>query len=267
MKIGFLITARLKSKRLRFKILKTLNGTTVIETIIQRAKKIIIPKNIVICTSKIKQDLPLIKIAKKNKVNIFRGNSQDVLKRLLKAAELYQLDYFLGITADNPLFSIEHAKLIKKKLLLNNNVDFICTSGLPIGANIYAINIKTLKTVCKIKKETNTEIWGYLINRPEIFKIKKIKVDRKYQNKKYRMTLDVIEDYRFFSEIYNRFKKNKVLDLLEVYNFLKKNPEIANINKDIIQRDLDKKIKTRINKFYKDNKKKIMNIKKKIYFN
>ena len=38
MNIGFLITARLKSKRLKFKILKSLNGYSVIERIIQRAK-------------------------------------------------------------------------------------------------------------------------------------------------------------------------------------------------------------------------------------
>jgi spore coat polysaccharide biosynthesis protein SpsF len=267
LKIGFLITARLKSKRLKFKILKPLNGFTVIERIIQRAKQINNPKDIIICTSKIKQDLPLTKIAKKNKVNIFKGSSKDVLKRLLKAAELYKLDYFLGITADNPLFSIDHAKLIFKEISINNSIDFIITKKLPIGTNIYAIKTKALKTVCKIKRETDTEIWGYLINRPEIFNVKTITVNKEYQNKKYRMTLDEIEDYYFFLEIYNKFPKNKVLDLLEVYDFLKKNPEIANINKDIIQRDLDKKIKTRINKFYKDNKKKIMNIKKKIYFN
>ena len=38
MKIGFLITARLKSTRLKLKILKQLNGYSVIERIIQRAK-------------------------------------------------------------------------------------------------------------------------------------------------------------------------------------------------------------------------------------
>ena len=51
MKIGFLITARLKSSRLKFKILKHLNGISVIERIIQRAKEVKECKDIVLCTS------------------------------------------------------------------------------------------------------------------------------------------------------------------------------------------------------------------------
>ena len=39
MKIGFLITARLKSERLPLKIIKDLNGKTVIERLIDRIKK------------------------------------------------------------------------------------------------------------------------------------------------------------------------------------------------------------------------------------
>ena len=65
MKIGFLITARLKSSRLKLKILKPLNGFSVIERIIQRAKKVKECSDIVLCTSKLSQDLPLMRTAKK----------------------------------------------------------------------------------------------------------------------------------------------------------------------------------------------------------
>ena len=41
MKIGFLITARLKSSRLKLKLLKQLNSKTVIEHVITRAKKVV----------------------------------------------------------------------------------------------------------------------------------------------------------------------------------------------------------------------------------
>ena len=111
MKIGFLITARLKSSRLKLKILKPLNGYSVIERVIQRAKKIEDCSDIVLCTSYVSQDLPLIRIAKDNNIFHYSGNPDDVLG-LLDAAELYQMDYFIGITADNPLFSIHHGNII-----------------------------------------------------------------------------------------------------------------------------------------------------------
>ncbi len=69
MKIGFLITARLKSKRLPKKLLLPLNGYSVIERVIQRAKKVVDPENIILCTSTFNQDLPLTIKATNN--NIF----------------------------------------------------------------------------------------------------------------------------------------------------------------------------------------------------
>ena len=37
--------------------------------------------------------------------------------------------------------------------------------------NIYGINVKALETVCAVKKQIDTEIWGPLVNRSEIFNI------------------------------------------------------------------------------------------------
>ncbi len=267
MKIGFLITARLKSTRLKFKILKPLNGHSVIERVIQRAKKVKGCSDIVLCTSTTKQDLPLSKIAKENKIQCYKGHPEDVLQRLLDAAKLFHMDYFIGITADNPLFSIYHAKMILEKIRFNKNIDYIYTYGMPIGLNTYGISTKALKLVCSVKKEVDTEIWGYLLNQPKIFNIKKIKVEKKYQNKNYRLTLDEVKDYELFKKIYKNFPADEVIDILEVFSFLKKNPKIPLINNMVIQRDLDKKIKRKISEFYLNNQDMILNIKKNIYKN
>lgn len=266
MKIGFLITARLKSTRLKFKILKKLNGYSVIERVIQRAKKIKKCSDIVICTSYLNQDLPLVRIAKDNDIFYYNGSTNDVLQRLLSAAELYGMDYFIGITADNPLFSIHHANLISKILRSKENIDYVFTSGMPIGTNIYGIRTKALKTVCKVKKEIDTEIWGYIINRPEIFNVKEIKVQDRYKENNLRLTLDEIDDYKLFHKLFNNFPKDEVIDLLDAYRYLRENPQVSNINKHVIQKDLDDKIKKRISKFYKKNQNKILKLKKEIYF-
>ena len=265
MKIGFLITARLKSSRLKLKLLKPLNGYSVVERVIQRAKHVEDCSDIVLCTSSINQDLPLMRIAMKNNIYYYNGSSKDVLQRLLDAAELFQMDYIIGITADNPLFSIYHANVIKNIFKSEENLDFVYTSGMPIGVNIYGMKTKALKTVCSIKEEIDTEIWGYLINRPEIFNVREIKVNDKYQGKDYRMTLDEIDDYKFFTELYKGFDKDDVIDIIDAYLYLERNPDIANINKSVIQKDLDEEVKKKISKFYKKNKNKILDLKKKVY--
>ena len=265
MKIGFLITARLKSSRLKLKLLKPLNGYSVIDRVIQRAKKVKDCNDVVLCTSYLSQDLPLVRSAIENNIYYFNGSPEDVLLRMLDAAKLFQIEYIIGITADNPMFSIHHANIIVDMIKADNNIDFIYTTGMPIGVNIYGMSTRALETVCRVKEEVDTEIWGYLINRPEIFNVKEIKVEEKYKGIGYRMTLDEINDYKFFSQLYGAFPKEDVIDLLNAYRYLRENPNLANINKMVIQKDLDVDVKTRISKFYEQNKDRIIELKKNIY--
>ncbi len=264
MKIGFFITARLKSKRLKFKLLKDLNGYSVIERVIQRAKHIRGCCDIVLCTSAMNQDLPLIRTAKNNGIYYFNGSSEDVLQRLLDAAKFFGIDYIISMTADNPLFSIEHSNKILETFKNDNSFDYIYTSGMPIGLNVHGIKTKALEVVCKVKKELDTEIWGYLLNQPSIFNVKKIEVQEKYQ-KNYRMTLDEIDDYNFFNKLYKAFPKDHIINILEAFKYLEKNPALSNLNSSVKQRDLEDKIKRRISKFYNSNKDSILKIKQEIY--
>lgn len=266
MNIGFLITVRLKSTRLPRKVLLPLNGFTVVERVIQRAKQVVKADKVVLCTSMLNQDLPLVETAKERNIFYFCGHSDDVLQRLLDGAQLFGLDYFISITADNPLFSIHHANIIKAIFNKDSSLDFVYTTGMPIGINVYGINVKALRTVCTIKEQIDTEIWGYLINRPEIFKIKKIKAELKYIRPHYRLTLDEIEDYRLIKSIYNNFEKDFIVNILDAYNFLDRNPDIATMNKDVIQRDLDDSVKKEIDEFYRFNKAEILKIKNELYY-
>lgn len=264
MKVGFLITARLKSTRLPLKILKDLNGKTVIERIIDRAKEIKGISNIVICTSYNSQDSQLLDIAKNNDIYYFTGHEDDVLNRLFNAAKLFDLDYFLGITADNPLFTIDHSNQIVNECK-KNIYDYIKLESLPLGAATYGMKVKALETVCSIKTLVDTEIWGPLINQRSIFNIKTIKIIDKLSRPELRFTLDYQEDYDFINNIYSNVPFSKVINLYNVIDYLDKNPDLLEINKNCKQLQLEKDIVDRINKYYRDNTKEIIKIKEEIY--
>ena len=264
MKIGFLITARLKSERLPLKIIKDLNGKTVIERLIDRIKEIKGISDIVLCTSTSFQDKPLVDIAQKNNIYYFNGDEEDVLKRLLDAAKFFELDYFLGITADNPLITICYSNLIVDEIK-RNKYDFIKIEGLPLGVATYGMKVKALEVVCKIKSVIDTEIWGYLIDRPEIFSIKTVKITNKLNRPELRLTLDYDEDYELINHIYSKVPFKKVLNLYNVIDYLDKSPNIAKINKNCVQLDLDEKVKEDIDKYYKKNLEEIKKIKSEVY--
>lgn len=264
MKIGFLITARLKSSRLPLKVIMNLNGKTVIERLIDRIKEIYGISEIVLCTSINPQDKPLIDIARKNEIYYFCGHEVDVLKRLYDAGHLFGFDYILGITADNPLISIYYSNKIIDEIK-KGRYDFIEIAGLPLGSATYGMNMKALETVCEIKKLVDTEIWGSLIKRPEVFSIKTLNAKGKINRPDLRFTLDYYEDYELIRKVYTNVKFENTLNLIDVIDYLEENPEIENINKRCTQLDIDSKIKKEIEENYSKNLQEILDIKRKIY--
>jgi spore coat polysaccharide biosynthesis protein SpsF len=265
MRIGFLITARLKSSRLKLKLLKQLNGYSVIDRVIQRAKQVKACDDIILCTSENNQDLPLVRTALVNNICYFNGDSDDVLDRLYKASNLFNLDYIICMTADNPLFSIHYANLISDKIRSHPEIDYIYTDSLPIGVNVYALKTKALKVICSIKEEMDTEIWGSLINRPDIFNVSKLKVDDSDKIDIDRITLDESEDYELIHQIFEKFPKDYLIEESDIRNIIKKHPYLREINSGVVQRQLDQKTIDRIDRFFTENKEDIVKLKNKIY--
>lgn len=264
-KFGFLITARLKSSRLPLKLLKEINDIPVIEHVIQRIKQIDDFGTIVLCTSTNPNDKPLVDVSVSNDIYYFNGDEEDVLSRLLTAAKLYNLDYIVGITGENPLFSLEYTREIIQKINSNEDYDFIYPKGLPIGCATYAIKTKALETVCAVKNVVDTEIWGYLINRPELFHIDLFDVAPDYHWPDLRITIDYPEDFEFVSTIFQQLSAEERLDLKQVLSFLKEHPEIVAIHHNRKQLDLDEATKTRIEDYFRANKNEILQMKTKIY--
>ncbi|MCD4819042.1 MAG: NTP transferase domain-containing protein [Candidatus Cloacimonetes bacterium] len=229
MKIGFFITARLKSSRLKHKILLDLNGKPIIHRIIERCKATPGIDGVVLCTSTNPQDSLLYDFAVKNDIQFWAGSEDDVLERLLAAAEYFGYDAFVSITADNPLFSIYTSQLLvdwNKR----DNFDFIFTKGLPIGVGTYFINCKALKIANYMKKESNTEIWGPFVNRDDFFHIGELVVTNSPYKEERRITCDYPEDYALFQKIYSAYEYNTVPKVQMYLSFLKDNVTLWDIN-------------------------------------
>ncbi len=264
MKIGFLITARLKSTRLPLKLLLDLSGKTVIERVIDRAKEVKGISEIVLCTSTDSQDLPLVEIAKEMGIYYFNGDPDDVLRRLTNTARFYKMDYFISITADNPLFSIEYANRLVD-LLKREPCDFVKIEGLPLGVAVYGINTKAAETVCEIKNIVDTEIWGALLDQPHIFNVKKLLVTDNLKRSNLRLTLDYEEDYILIKNIYKNIKFQNTINLYDVMDYLHTHPHVVEINSNCIQRDISSENREKIDQLYSENDERIKKIKNDIY--
>tara|TARA_A100001388_G_C28772912_1_gene505099 strand:+ start:4082 stop:4837 length:756 start_codon:yes stop_codon:yes gene_type:complete len=224
---GF-VTVRSESTRLPRKCFLPLGKKSIIETVIARCiDSEIIP---IICTTISSADDSLEELSNNLNVLIYRGSIKNKMQRWLKCAELFNLEDFHTIDADDPFFD---QNLVKKsmKLRRSKNLDFVKPSiysangGASVG---YSIKTSYLKSIIKNTDEnSDTEMIDNLIEGNQIFSSARIE-ENQTLNYQIRLTLDYEEDYWLIATIFRILgpnpKREKIVELFKL------NPDLHNIN-------------------------------------
>lgn len=264
MKIGFFITARLKSTRLKKKILIELEGQSVLGHVIESAKQVAGVEDVVVCTSTVAQDRPILEVCRKHNCFYFNGSPGDVLNRLLSASTFFKCDYLLLITADNSLFSFEYAQRLINEIKRDPEVDYLHVDGLPIGMDPYIVRRRAFEVIDAIKDDHETEFWPEYIKDQSIFKHKAIEADPEHR-RDYRVTLDYQQDLDLFEAIYRECYDGKPIATSRVIEYLDANPSVSALNSAIERSWLSQDRVDQIEAHLKDNREKIISLKAEIY--
>lgn len=236
MKTAILITARLKSDRLPKKVIKPIKGKPMINHMIDRLKTARRPEQIILCTSPLPQDDLLALIAEQESIECFRGHPDDVLKRLTDAAERYQVDTVINCTADNPLVDAEYIDRLVD-FHQENGYDYSRPDGLPLGTFGWALSRSAMKRACKIKAETDTEVWGGYFTDTGLFKWDYMPVDQEVRWPDLRLTVDTPEDFDLISRIFEElYVPGKVFSLFSIVNLCRNREDLIAINSFIEQK-------------------------------
>jgi spore coat polysaccharide biosynthesis protein SpsF len=230
-KTAIFIPVRISSTRLLNKPLLKIKGKTVIEHLIDRMKSAKLPDVIVLCTTTNQEDKKLVNIAKKNKIEYFRGSEKDIIKRFFEAAMKYDIDFIVNVDGDDILCDPEYVdKTID--IFLKNNPDVIKWEGLPFGAAPLGIKVGALKKVYSTKDVDDTETgWGLYFTENKLFNVEILQADSAVRYPDIRMSLDYPEDFDFFNKIFEElYVPGKTMSLLNVITFLRRNPQIIRIN-------------------------------------
>ena len=120
------IQARMGSKRLPGKVLKKVDGVSLLEYQIKRIKKSNTKQNIIIATTKKKEDDKIVSLARRLKVLYFRGSTNDVLKRITDATKKFKIDINVELISDSPFSDIKIIDRMDNFFLKNKNkYDFV----------------------------------------------------------------------------------------------------------------------------------------------
>ena len=237
MKVAILITARLKSTRLRMKVIKPIMGRPMIGYMLDRLKLAKKPEKIIICTSRVSQDDPLEEIAEKEAVLCFRGHADDVLLRLTEASKQFGVDVIISCTADNPFVDPVYIDRLADFHIKEGN-DYSNVRGLPFGTFSYALSRDAMIKACEIKATEDTEFWVGYFTKTGMFKVGTFDVeDPEIKRPELRLTVDTQEDFDVITAICSALhKKNKNFSLHEIVSYCDNHPGLMDINKRIEQK-------------------------------
>ena len=123
--LGCIIQARMGSTRLPGKVMRLLDGTnpSILFTI-QQLKNCPNIDKIIVATTTHSEDDQIELFCKKIGIDVFRGNSDDVLLRYYDCAQSFSLDSIIRVTADCPLID---PSIVEKAISIfkNNNYDYV----------------------------------------------------------------------------------------------------------------------------------------------
>lgn len=212
---GIIIQARTNSSRFPQKILKKINGSTVLDFMLKRVNKVNHCKKILATTTN-NSDTILIKIAKKNNFFTFRGVENDVLSRYYHCAKFYKLKYIVRLTSDCPLIDPKLIMTMLKKYF-EKNYDYYSNttpaklSTFPNGSDIEIFSFKALRKNHKLCQNLNDRehVTNFFFNSKKIFKIGNYISKVNYSNIRY--TLDYPLDLTRIRSVYKCLKAKNIL--------------------------------------------------------
>lgn len=230
-----IIQARMGSTRFPGKVLALLQGRPVLQWVIERASKISTLDQIIVATSDLACDDPIVDLCNKLQISCFRGSETDVLARFYYTAVEFNADIIVRITADCPMLDpaiVEQALY----LVVAGQADYssnVLPPTWPDGLDCEVFSMRTLETAFKqaIKPSDREHVTAYIQNNQHIFKVRNISSSFSGLHE-HRWTIDSKEDLAFLEHVLSQVKGEpntwSILETLFSHPEIKQSPAQRN---------------------------------------
>ena len=239
MKIVAIIQARMHSSRLPGKVLLPVLGKPLLQHMIERLHGCYTLSDIVVATTKTSPEI--VELCQALDVGYWIGSEDDVLGRVLEAADFFDADIIVELTGDCPLQDPAMVDKVVSDFLLGG-ADFVSNNlhyTAPRGFDVRVFSTASLAWVNRLTDDPadHEHVSLYMWENPRLFTTRNVRTELDDKVKDYRLTVDTQEDFELvkaiFTELYphkERFNLSDILDLLE------RSPELVQINQHIRQK-------------------------------
>lgn len=221
-----IIQARVGSNRLPMKVVRLINGETVLARVVNRVKLATSIDGIVIATTTNEGDDIIVDLCQENKVSYYRGSEEDVLDRFYRTALAFHADVIVRITGDCPLIDPSIIdKCVRKFLNLYHEIDYVSNllpRTYPRGLDVEVVDIRTLEEEWKTSELWREHVTLNIRKNLENYRVHNIASELDYSYM--RWTIDTAEDLEFARRIY-KFFGDESFEWEDVMGLLGKHPE------------------------------------------
>ena len=240
-KIVCIVEARFNSSRLPGKVLLPIRGEPMLARLVERLRLARTVDEIVIATTTTESDDAVVDAAKRMGAHTFRGSEDDVLDRVVRAAESRGADIIVEITGDCPLTD---PGLIDKVVgdFLVGGADFVSNilpHTTPRGTDVRVFRTRDLaeinqrSTDAADHEHVSLHFWEHL----ERYQCRNVEMDLPEIVAELRWTVDTPEDLAFVRAVYDGlYDSNPAFSLVDVLDYLNANPQLLEINRHIEQK-------------------------------
>lgn len=243
MKTVAIIQARLGSTRLPGKVLLPLARHPMVWHVVQRVRRVPEVEQVVVATSTLSSDQPLVDYLHRHSVDVFRGPEEDVLTRYFEAAQEYGAEAIMRVTSDCPLFSPRVASLVAQQFLnaegaysyVSNTLERTFPRGLDL--EIFSSTALTRAFRQATHPYEREHVTPFIWQHPQDFRLGQVRSlpDRSRLRWTVDESLDLALVRRIFDSLY---AGNPEFEYEDVLRLLNENPSWSSMNRHVLQKQL-----------------------------
>ena len=223
------------STRLPGKVLMLLDKKhTTLDYVINQLKHSKLLGKIIIATTNLEEDDVIVDFAKKNKIECFRGETDDVLDRYYNCAEKFSLDTIVRITSDEPFIDptivdqiINNFQKIGCDYASNNLI-----RTFPAGLDVEVFSKQVLERTWREAKLSSERehVTPFMKKNKDIFKQFNLKSSQHIPIS--RLTLDRKEDLKILKAVASKISGRPIL-FRDIFELFEREPNLLELRNDI----------------------------------
>lgn len=241
MKIIATIEARMTSSRLPGKVLLKAEGKPMLEHLVNRLRSVPSLNGIVLATTYNSADNILEKFSEDVGIDCYRGSENDVMARVIGAAESVNGDVIVEITGDCPIID---PQIIEQtiRMFKRHNADYVSNvqvRSYPDGMDTQVFSLDTLRRSAAMTNNLldREHVTLHIRNHPEIFPHVHLIAPPEIHWPELGLTLDEPKDFQLLKKIIEYFEPvNPLFSCLDTIRLLRNMPDWVEINKTVVRK-------------------------------